>query len=140
MRIKLGIPSLLHDILEYAHIDKKAHKNALIEYITTDSRDCETGDLFIALRGENLDGNCYAREAYSKGAFVISEAQTVGAAYTPDTKLALLNIATGYKSSLGKLKSSIAITGSVGKSTTKEFIKKILGEKYKVHSTHKKLQ
>lgn len=136
VRIKLGIPSTLHDIIKYAHLDKKAYRNALVQYITTDSRECEAGDLFIALRGENSDGNYYAEDARRRGAFVISERQISQDIYSSDTRLTFLNIAMGYKRAHKGVKKSVAVTGSVGKSTTKEFIKNLLSEKYKVHATH----
>jgi UDP-N-acetylmuramoyl-tripeptide--D-alanyl-D-alanine ligase len=111
-------------------LDNPLHLNELsgkeIKYISTDTRDIEAGDLFIPIVGKRFDGRNFIEDARRKGATVYE---------TDDGEIALLNIARLYKSSLKRLKYTVAITGSVGKTTTKEFLYEILKASYKVHKT-----
>ena len=115
MRIRLDNPLFLNEISDEA-----------IEYISTDTRELRAGDLFIPLVGKSFDGRKFIKDAESIGARVYE---------TDDGERALLNIANLYKSSLKSLKYTVAITGSVGKTTTKEFLYEILKYSYKVHKT-----
>lgn len=105
-----------------------------IDVICTDTRECMPGDLFIALDGENGSGEKYINEALKKHCTVISRSKVPAGIYVADTVDALLSIAGRYKSKISP-KCTVAVTGSVGKSTTVRFISRILNEKYKVHST-----
>ena len=135
MRVELDIPLHLDEIVKAVNAKKyyKKRLNSIIRAITTDTRECEEGDLFIALKGQCDSGERYVSEALLKQCSVISAIEQSGAIYVDDTNDALLQIAKLYKSKL-PLKSTVAITGSVGKSTTVKFVSKILTQKYKVHS------
>lgn len=109
--------------------------------ITTDSREVERGDLFIALRGENFDGHAFIPSVIERGAAcVICECIPDNIASdcvffkVKDTLVALGDIASGY---LRKLSPEIiaAVTGSVGKTTTKEYLASLLSVKYNTHKT-----
>ena len=132
MRIKTDIPFSVNEI---STLMKNAafFEDALIDSITTDSRECGERDLFIALRGERTDGHIFTNEALSKGAYVLGESDsaTIKVKSTYD---ALLKIALAYREKLTP-KYTIGITGSVGKTTTKEFLYSMLSEKYKTHKT-----
>lgn len=115
------------------HLDGK-----YIEGITTDSRDAAPGMLFIALKGENADGNQYVASAIAKGAsFALAERVPEGmedrVVLVADALLALGAFAAAYRNSLAM--HVVGVTGSVGKTTTKEFIYAVLKERFKTHKT-----
>lgn len=134
MRIKLGIPLTLNKISEI--IGKKCDcQDIKIEYISTSSKECKSGDLFIALRGDRFEGADFSAEAKKLGAYVISYKNDNADLVVSDTKSALLSISKSYKNMLPLLKFTVGITGSVGKSSTKEFLREILRKKFKTHAT-----
>lgn len=106
--------------------------------ITTDSRHIEEGSIFFALKGERFNGNKYAADAISKGAAysVIDEA-----AYQANDKCILVDdvlttlqqLANYHRNQLGI--PVIGITGSNGKTTTKELVSVVLAEKFKTSFT-----
>lgn len=109
-----------------------------INAICTDTRIIERGDLFIALPGENFDGESFVNDAISKGAFTISKRNVSSDVLVEDTVKAIQKIACEYKKLLS-VRYTVAITGSVGKTTTKNLTSRLLSKKYKVHSTYKNL-
>ncbi|MBE6608469.1 MAG: UDP-N-acetylmuramoyl-tripeptide--D-alanyl-D-alanine ligase [Ruminococcaceae bacterium] len=109
-----------------------------IKAITTDSRVKADSSVFIALVGEKFDGHDYVGKAFENGAVcavVDHIPQNADGTYivVEDTKKALGIIAKAYKNKLSPL--TVAVTGSVGKTTTKEFIYAVLSEKYSVLKT-----
>ena len=99
--------------------------NTIIKRIDTDSRCVDSGSLFVALKGENNDAHNFLDDVISKGCktVVISDLKKtygVNVILVKDTKIALGDIARYYVNKLNLKK--IAITGSVGKTTTKEMI------------------
>ncbi len=112
--------------------------------IVTDSRQLVQGCLFVALRGSRFDGHAFVAEALSKGAAAVLTAR--GAAFpgksvmvkprieVDDTLCALQAIAAGYRSQLKG--TVIAISGSVGKTTTRELTAACLRSYINVHQTH----
>ncbi len=133
MRIKLSCELTLEEIARAVHGSLSA-KNATVSYIVTDSRIVKGGDLFIALKGALFDGNKYISEASAKGAFTLGAADNA-TIKTYSGECALLRLASYYKHKLNDLKHTVAITGSVGKTTTKEFLAQMLSESAKVHKT-----
>ena len=106
--------------------------------ITTDSRKIEKGSLFFALKGENFNGNKYAEDALRKGAAyaIIDEPEYVTGEHTllVNNVLDCLQELANYHRQ--KLKVPIlGITGTNGKTTTKELISTVLSEKYRVTYT-----
>ena len=104
-------------------------------HICTSSKEAEPNDLFVAIRGESFDGNEFAKEAVSRGAYALCEKNIPSSFTVKDSRAALFSLAKLYKSHLQRLVATVAITGSVGKSTTKEFTRALLQEKYKTHAT-----
>jgi len=108
-----------------------------IESVSTDTRSINSGDLFVALKGENFDGNEYVERAIEKGAVAAIVDRDVNADIAlikvDDTRLALGQLAAYWRKQLD-LK-VIGLTGSNGKTTVKEMITCILSEVGKVTST-----
>lgn len=107
--------------------------------ITTDSRAVKPGELFVALRGEKFDGHTYCSKALSQGAAAVLVDNTNSALeeksiVVPDTLKAYQEIAKAYRLSMPKVK-IVAITGSNGKTSTKDLIAATLASKYKVIKT-----
>lgn len=103
--------------------------------IVTDSREAAAGDLFFALPGDGDGGEAYVAEAQKNGAIAVSKYRRDGVLLVRDVAEALLLLASEYRRRLPALKCVIGVTGSVGKTTTKEFIAAILSEKYRTHAT-----
>jgi len=97
--------------------------------VSTDSRNTQPGDLFIALRGEKFDGGVYAAQALRQGAVgVVLNAQqapeVLHAIRVVDTRIALGQLAAGWRNRFAI--PIVAITGSNGKTTVKEMLAAIL--------------
>src|SRR6266404_5826953 len=113
----------------------------LIERISTDSRTVKQGELFVALRGENFDGHKFVVAAVKSGAAgAVVETAWKGKVPTefailrvPDTLRAYQDLAANYRKSL-PLK-VLAITGSNGKTSTKDFTAAVLGRRFRVTKT-----
>ena len=110
-----------------------------VSSVSTDTRTIEPGALFAALVGERFDGHAFCRTAYDKGAalFLISDEHMLpeGAAgiLVPDTLIALHDLARAYRRKLGC--KVIAVTGSVGKTSTREMLYAALSRTKKTHAT-----
>jgi UDP-N-acetylmuramoyl-tripeptide--D-alanyl-D-alanine ligase len=104
--------------------------------VCTDTRALKPGQLFVALKGENFDGNAFVEKALEAGAaaaiasapFADERVITV-----PDTLEALQRLAAYHRQQFSI--PVIGLTGTNGKTTTKELIKAVLGAKYKVTAT-----
>ena len=113
-------------------------ENKEITGIAIDSRKVKEGDLFIPFLGENVDGHNYIESAFEKGAAAslsLKEDFTSdnNIIYVEDSYVAIQALAKHY---LGSLNAKIiAITGSNGKTTTKDIITGLLETKFKVHKT-----
>ncbi|MFN4227231.1 MAG: UDP-N-acetylmuramoyl-tripeptide--D-alanyl-D-alanine ligase [Candidatus Ratteibacteria bacterium] len=116
----------------------KEFKDFYIEGISTDSRQLKKGEIFVALKGEKYDGHNFVEEVFKKGAVaaIVSEDYKGNSGLlikVKDTLYALGNISKNYRIKLGI--KVIAITGSDGKTTTKEIIKNLLSEKFNTIGT-----
>ena len=130
MRIKLSYPIYLSELIDI----KQPFFQKVINYVCTDSRLLQPGDLFLALKGERHDGNDFAKYALKIGATVVSE-KTISTAGIDSMDKFLERFIYVYKSKITSLKKTVAITGSVGKTSTKTVLSSILSKKFKVHAT-----
>ncbi len=115
-------------------IDPK-YKDVTFCGANNDSRKLEKGQLFVALQGAR-DGHDFIPAALEKGAAAVLCTRCDGdypAIVVEDTRLALGDIARGERQKLGI--KVVGITGSVGKSTTKEMVACVLGTTYRVAKT-----
>ena len=116
--------------------------------VTTDSRAIKGGEMFFALKGENFDGNEYALKALEAGAVyavvnkdsaVAAQAESDGRLFpVDDTLKTLQDLARWHRSMTfvdGKPLTVVALTGTNGKTTTKELIREVLSVKYNVTAT-----
>lgn len=111
--------------------------------VTTDSRKISGGELFFALRGENFDGNLYALQALEKGAAyaVVDGSSDVALQNADDGRLipvhdtlhALWALARRHRDSFSI--PVLGLTGTNGKTTTKELINAVLSAKFRTHAT-----
>ncbi|MDR2011179.1 MAG: UDP-N-acetylmuramoyl-tripeptide--D-alanyl-D-alanine ligase [Bacteroidales bacterium] len=107
--------------------------------VCTDTRVIQPNSLFIALKGDNFDGNQFVKDAIDKGciAAVTSDKGLLEAGenifYVPDTLKALQDLALLHRRNLGI--PIIAITGTNGKTTTKELLTSVLAQNYRVSYT-----
>jgi UDP-N-acetylmuramoyl-tripeptide--D-alanyl-D-alanine ligase len=114
---------------------------AVISKISTDSRTLKPGELFVALRGENFDGHNFLEavaKAGAAGAIVQSEwkanvPKTFALIRANDTLEAYQQLAGNYRKSLTL--TVVAITGSNGKTTTKDFAAAVLARRFRVTKT-----
>ena len=106
--------------------------------VVIDSRKIQPGDLFVAYRGEKVDGHEYIQAALDKGAACclaerVPEGETRPVILVPDVQRALEQIAASYRATLSL--PVVGITGSVGKTSAKEMIAAVLGSRYSVLKT-----
>lgn len=110
---------------------------ATLADVCTDTRKIQPGSLFVCLRGERFDGHSFASQAAQLGAAVLLADHPVDAdvpqLVVTDTGKALLQLAGWYRRRFQL--PVVGLTGSVGKTTTKEFIALVLGAKYNTLKT-----
>lgn len=105
--------------------------------VTTDTRKCSEGMMFVALKGENFDGNSYAKSALEQGCAyaVIDNADYADPKdnriiLVEDSLHALQQLARHHRRQLGTL--IVGVTGTNGKTTTKELVATVLKQRYRV--------
>lgn len=116
----------------------KEKSESEVTSITTDSRKAEDGCLFVAVKGERADGHQFLPQIFEKGALgalvEVKPENPAGPYILVDSTLqAVKDIAEYYREQLPV--KVVGITGSVGKTSTKEIIASVLAEKYKVLKT-----
>ncbi len=106
--------------------------------VCTDTRKIQTGNLFFALKGPNFNANALAKEALEKGAIAaiiddLNYAQGDKTILVEDGLKALQDLAHDYRNTLSI--PIIGLTGSNGKTTTKELLFSVLSQKYHCYAT-----
>ena len=116
----------------------KTNANIEIKSISIDSREVSENTLFVALRGENNDGHKYIDVAVKNGAVCVMceklpDGYNGNYILVKDSLRAISDIASARKEKINPF--TVGVTGSVGKTTTKEFISYVLSEKYPTHKS-----
>lgn len=136
-------PTNLHEIAEMAGATLlRGLGDTLVSRVGKDTRTAQPGELYVALRGENFDGNAFAADAAARGASAVLMDSAEAAAGLPaafpvllaeDSLAALTRLAAAWRSRLDLR--VLGITGSNGKTSTKEFAAAVLSTKFKVAKT-----
>ncbi|MCR4925319.1 MAG: UDP-N-acetylmuramoyl-tripeptide--D-alanyl-D-alanine ligase, partial [Clostridiales bacterium] len=117
----------------------KLEGSGKITGVCTDTRKIEKGCLFIALKGENFDGHDFTLKAVENGAVAVMcskdcECGNAAVVRVDDTQKGLLRLAKYYRS-LFDIK-VVGVTGSVGKTTTKEMMHCVLSSRFNTHKNY----
>ncbi len=114
-------------------------ENLLLENFSKDTRTINKKDVYIAIKGESFDGNIYIDDAFSKGASccIIDNDKNIDLNKYKDKTIIKVDNSIKCLQELAKYKRSlynipvIAITGSVGKTSTKDIVYEVVSQKYK---------
>jgi UDP-N-acetylmuramoyl-tripeptide--D-alanyl-D-alanine ligase len=131
----------LSRIAEFVAAAGEYDARAIAQGYSIDSRTVQAGELFFAVKGERLDGHDFVEAALTRGAVAGVVRKDQLARYfnsqnllaVDDSLVALQTLATAVRKLWGK--TSIGITGSMGKTTTKEAVAHLLSVQYRVHRT-----
>ena len=135
-------PLSLDQLVQFAGaVRQNGQGDRLVTRLSTDSRTLQPGDLFVALRGDNFDGHKFVDQAKQRGAAGAVVERIWSGKPSPDfsllrvadTLVAYQQIAAQYRRSLGLR--VVAITGSNGKTSTKDFTASILARRFRVAKT-----
>ena len=146
VKFKLGVITVA-EIADAAkgeiHLYGSATENTECTGIDIDSRKIEAGDIFVAIKGERVDGNDYIAKAVECGAVCViarclpADIDGIKGDFAivvcDDPTTAVGDLARVYKKRRNIR--TVGVTGSVGKTTTKELIYAVLNERFKVHKT-----
>ena len=121
-------------------------ENYICQNFCKDTRVLEKGDVYVGIKGENFDGNTLYKEAIRKGASVcllqgidvdkeFIKEENCSVIIVEDTIKAIGEIANYKRNLYGKNFPVVAVTGSVGKTSTKDIVASVISKKYKVLKT-----
>ncbi|QPA31175.1 UDP-N-acetylmuramoyl-tripeptide--D-alanyl-D-alanine ligase [Thermaerobacillus caldiproteolyticus] len=136
------ITRTLRDIQEMVegHGLSTSFESLIAQGVSTDTRTIQPGNLYIPLKGTTFNGHAFVSEAFAKGACAVLWAESephppenVPLIFVDDTLQALQRLAHRYREQLSV--KVIGITGSNGKTTTKDIVSALLSAKYKVQKT-----
>ena len=118
----------------------RGEQNTIINGVSTDSRTLVAGDLFVAIIGKNFDGHDFVNQAKQNGAIgaVVSKASEINFSVVIEVRDTL--VAYGKIANLHRNRFDIpivAITGSNGKTTTKDMVAEVLGQQCSVFKSEK---
>lgn len=120
------------------YIGDKSLLTQCVSSVVIDSRLVQKGSLFVAIKGERTDGHLYAEKAYEMGALCVISEQLLPGDHpyilVKSSSQAIKDIAEVYRKLFENIE-VIGITGSVGKTSTKEMIAAVLGQEFTVHKT-----
>jgi UDP-N-acetylmuramoyl-tripeptide--D-alanyl-D-alanine ligase len=130
----------IHTLAQLIGSEPPAGCQTMVTGISTDSRTIKAGECFFALAGENFDGHDYVAEVLRRGAAcaVVSRDVNGGAGpllKVPDTVRALGDLARAYRR-MNPFR-VVAITGSVGKTTTRQIVHHVLRRHFRTHQAQK---
>ena len=139
----------IKEIMEVTHAELIIGSLDLIcKNFSKDTRNIQKGDTYIAIKGEKFDGNLFWKQALEKGAdcVIVSDIQYEQRDLEKFKNKTILKVKDTLKAlyEIAKLKRSfyqipvIAITGSVGKTSTKDIVASVVSQKYKTLKTIRK--
>lgn len=118
-------------------VGSQAEKKTVITSVERDSRQIKNGSLFLAIRGERVDGHDYILKCYDNGAVcaICEKAPETDRPYilVPSTLEAVKKIGKAYREKFDI--PIVGVSGSVGKTSTKEMLYAVLSQKFKTHKT-----
>ena len=120
------------------YVGNEDMKSAVITSVERDSRQVKEGSLFLAIKGERVDGHDYIQKCYDNGAIcAICEKAPENAdkpyILVPSTLQAVKEIGRAYREKFDI--PVVGVSGSVGKTSTKEMLYAVLSQKFKTHKT-----
>jgi UDP-N-acetylmuramoyl-tripeptide--D-alanyl-D-alanine ligase len=132
----------LKDIYDYFNQEYRFKENIVFDGASIDTRTIRNNELFFAIKGKNFDGNEYVDVAFDKGALgaitnknVVTKKDKVFIKKVDNVLSELHNFAAYIRKKYDF--KVVAVTGSAGKTTTKDMIAHILGKHYNVKKSHK---
>lgn len=134
MRVRLFRPFSVEEIGKAISARSLPASQANYEFICTDTREIEKGDLFFAIKGTQFNGEDFVIDAIDAGATPVSAECNVGF-NVENTIDALLSLAGFYRTTLPCLKTVVGITGSVGKTTLKDISNELISNKLRTRAT-----
>jgi len=135
MKIKLTTPISAKEIERITKCIACTAENAEIRYIATHSSEVEKDTLFLSMAGEHANGEDFREEVLSRGGYLLTEAYGDKSFTVASVNDALFALAKAHLEKLTKRKHTVAITGSVGKTTTKEMLRLFLSDRFLTHAT-----
>ena len=133
MKIKFSIPISSTEV-SFATSARYLGEKRLFTHLSTSSCDADENTLFFALQGKRTSGDEFVEELSHRNICSLSRKHGEHILTHSSPLDALLMLAKYYKSKLTNLQKTIAITGSVGKTTTKEFLLRLLSQKWETHA------
>lgn len=142
MNIENQMPNMTLETVAVAcegtYVGPQEKKQQIITGVVRDNRDVQEGNLFVAIKGERVDGHRFVADAFARGAYaalVEQKPEEDGNPYilVSSSTDAMKKLAAYYRRSLDI--KVVGITGSVGKTSTKEMIASVLSQKYQVLKT-----
>ena len=132
-----------------ADVSEEARSQPFPGHVATDNRYVESGGAFVALEGERTDGHHYIPQAVERGAGLIiarrgkrPEGLTIPCVELDEPEVDLARMASAYLERArksGSLREVVAITGSVGKTTTREALHCVLRGRFRLHAPERSL-
>ena len=131
--MKYLTPQIIADITDGRYVGKDNVRNIRIRGAVRDNRHVQPGNLFVCIKGANVDGHSFANDAFEAGAACCLAEQEIADAEGPyvvvsSTLEAIMTIGAYYRNLFDI--PVVGITGSVGKTSAKELIAAVLGEKF----------
>ena len=131
-------PNKIAEITGGAYVGDDSSRNSLVQGASRDNRDIERGNLFICIQGARVDGHTFANSAFDAGAACCLAEHAISDAkgpyvLVPSTLEAIKTIAAHHRKQCNI--PIVGISGSVGKTTTKEMVASTLNAKFNVLKT-----